>query len=539
VSTDNQPVRLFGRWSFWQLAAVLFVATCLCGLYRVGNLPLTKSDETRFTEASREMLDGGNWIVPHFNNEYRFDKPPLIYWCQAPLLALFGNNDLVARAHSAVAAGLLVVVIFAFGARMFHPVAGFWAAVIFATSFRVMVQASLATSDMLLALCGTLAFWAGWELLQSHVCRPKNPHGSDVTTGAPVPLSPQRGEGVGVRGGMDQDGGEIRASSPSAWRSGWWWMFYASLALSFLAKGPAGWMPLFALPVYRWWAKPAAFHQRFRLELGLPLMLGLLALWAVPAYIGSRGEYLRVGIGGHVITRMTQGYDGHGASNFWMYLLGLPYYFLLVWGSFIGWSTWFPWCYKQLRGNKFGGSTERYLLSGILVTFVIFTLGWSRRGYYTMPAFPLIALLLAGLWWRAGRSQRVLGRLAAVLTIISLVVMPPIWIIANRTEPAKQLVHDCVPYLHPESAFATVDLDQSSLVWYFRQHVRDYRRVLKPEEAAAFMAQPGPRFCVVENRLVEKLFPVLPVDWKRIDAPNPGFYSARRYKFLLTVLIKP
>jgi hypothetical protein len=317
-------------------------------------------------------------------------------------------------------------------------------------------------------------------------------------------------------------------------------MFYISLALSFLAKGPAGWMPLFALPAYYWWARPKGFARRFRLELGLPLMLGLLALWATPAYIGTHGEFLKVGIGGHVITRMTQGYDNHGAPNVWVYLVEFPFYFVLVWASFVGWSTWFPWCYRQLRAAKFGGSTERYLLSGILVTFFIFTICWSRRGYYTMPVFPLIALVMAGLWWRAGRSYRLFARVAVVLTALSLVATPLSRYYNDRTRPARQLVRECAPYLHPDSAFATVDLDQSTFVWYFRHHVRDFRRILKPEEAAPFMAQPGPRFCVLERDMADKLFPVLPPGWKRFDAPRPGIYSGREnIYFLISVVVKP
>ena len=33
--------------------------------------------ETRNLETAREMVEGGNWLVPRMNGEYRLEKPPL------------------------------------------------------------------------------------------------------------------------------------------------------------------------------------------------------------------------------------------------------------------------------------------------------------------------------------------------------------------------------------------------------------------------------------------------------------------------------
>ena len=37
-------------------------------------LPLMDRDEPRFAEASREMLQRGDYLIPWFNGQYRFDK---------------------------------------------------------------------------------------------------------------------------------------------------------------------------------------------------------------------------------------------------------------------------------------------------------------------------------------------------------------------------------------------------------------------------------------------------------------------------------
>ena len=56
------------------------------------SLPLIDRDEPRFAEASREMIARGDFVVPHFNDDYRFDKPPMIYWCQTAAYAALGEN---------------------------------------------------------------------------------------------------------------------------------------------------------------------------------------------------------------------------------------------------------------------------------------------------------------------------------------------------------------------------------------------------------------------------------------------------------------
>ena len=63
-------------------------------------LPLTDRDETRFAEASREMLQRADFVVPWFNGAWRFDKPVLIYWCQMASYRVFGENPFAARLPS-------------------------------------------------------------------------------------------------------------------------------------------------------------------------------------------------------------------------------------------------------------------------------------------------------------------------------------------------------------------------------------------------------------------------------------------------------
>ena len=59
---------------------VLCLAVYLPGLW---SIPPVDRDESRFAQASRTMLESGDYIVPRIGSTPRLNKPPLIYWLQA------------------------------------------------------------------------------------------------------------------------------------------------------------------------------------------------------------------------------------------------------------------------------------------------------------------------------------------------------------------------------------------------------------------------------------------------------------------------
>ena len=106
---ENLPVVFRPRAIFESLSCNLQLAIssalfCGCLLFHLAGtwvLPLVDRDEPRFAEASREMIERGDYVVPYFNNRYRFDKPPLTYWCQVASFRVFGENPFAARFPSA------------------------------------------------------------------------------------------------------------------------------------------------------------------------------------------------------------------------------------------------------------------------------------------------------------------------------------------------------------------------------------------------------------------------------------------------------
>ena len=502
--------------------AILFFGCVLFHILGTWSLPLIDRDEPRFAEASREMIGRGNYIVPYFNNQLRLDKPPLTYWAQVASYRIFGENDFAARFPSAIAAALTGLSIFVWGRRLGGEKLGWWAAIIFTLSLQTFVHAKAAVADMWLVLFMTLAHWAGYELFQ----RPT----------------------------LDQ-GAAVSRPPWAIWKSPFL-VFYLALALGFLAKGPIAWTPLLTVAVVIIYTRDWQMLRSFKFAVGVALMLAVVALWGIPALIQTQGEFFSIGIGRHVIGRSLTTMEGHGASSLGLYVLLLPFYFVTVFVSFFPWSIKLPWLVRKLWRNREAGigapgyngnPIDIYLLSGIAVIFVIFTLVSTKLPHYTLPAFPLLALLLARHWQRAALSRAPQSATASRRSLFPTIAVTTacVWIalalvvpsMVARFFPAYQLFQVSRPSLQPNMQFAAVEFQEPSLVWYFRSRVEGFLTPLKKRRAAEFMSVADPRFIVLPTPLAGELFSNPPGSWRFFTVS--GFNIAKGKRVDLTLVLKP
>ena len=482
--------------------ALLFFGCVIFHILGTWSLPLIDRDEPRFAEASREMIEHGNYIVPYFNNQLRLDKPPLTYWAQVSSYRIFGENDFAARFPSAIAAALTALSIAVWARRLGGEKLGWWAAIIFTLSLQTFVHAKAAVADMWLVLFMTLAHWAGYELL----------YRSDTNT-------------------------EHRTLNLNNRRFLWWWIFYLSLGLGFLAKGPIAWIPLVTVAVVIIYTRDWQLLRRFKFVGGILLTLLAVALWGIPALIQTHGEFFSIGIGRHVIGRSLTTMEGHGASSLGVYVLLLPFYFVTVFVSFFPWSIKLPWLTKTLWHRR--DTTDDYLLIGTGIIFVIFTLVATKLPHYTLPAFPLLALLLARHWNQGAavdsrRSVFATVAIAIACVWISIaIVLPPM---VAWSFPAYQLFQVSRASLQPNMQFAAVEFQEPSLVWYFRSRIEGFLTPLKKRRAAEFMSAPDPRCIVLPTALAGELFANPPESW-RFFTVN-GFNIAKGKRVDLTLVLK-
>ncbi len=128
-------------------AVVIFVS-----FYRLGSVSLFDVDEAVFAEATKEMVQTGNWITPTYNGENRYDKPILFYWLMAGSYKIFGVNEFGARFPSASAGLLLSIAIYLFMGRCAGREAAFYSAAAFVLSPYFLVYSYAAVTDMVLTL---------------------------------------------------------------------------------------------------------------------------------------------------------------------------------------------------------------------------------------------------------------------------------------------------------------------------------------------------------------------------------------------------
>ncbi|PYM00933.1 MAG: hypothetical protein DMF13_09170 [Verrucomicrobia bacterium] len=471
---------------------LVFFGCLLFHLAGTWSLPLIDRDEPRFAEAAREMRERADFIVPYFNNQFRFDKPPLTYWFQVASYRVFGENDFAARFPTAIAAALVAVILLAWGQQLGDEKVGWWAAIIFSLSLQTFIHGKAAVADMWLVLFVTVAHWAAWELFKANT--------------------------------------EHRTSNIEH-RTVFWWTFYISLAFAFLAKGPIGWTPLLTVAIAHRFHRQKHFAAHFKFVRGLLLMLVLICLWGIPALVRTQGEFFRVGIGKHVVERSVATMEGHGASSVWMYLALLPFYFLTVFASFFPWSIKLPALWKKLRAQRDG--TDRFLLAGALIIFGIFTLVQTKLPHYTLPAFPLLALLVA----RRFESLRFARALPIAATAVYLAIALFLSPFLARFFPTYNLARDSRPNLKPEMEFGAVDFTEPSLVWYFRDKVGGFMTALKHKDANEFMGRGGSRFIVLPTASVAEIFPNIDPSWRSYH--TKGFNIPKGRRADLTMLLKP
>jgi 4-amino-4-deoxy-L-arabinose transferase-like glycosyltransferase len=485
-----------------QWAAFVFFAVLALALPQAALLPLLDRDEPRFAEASREMLQTGNFVVPMFNGAPRYAKPPLIYWAQAASFRICGENAFAARLPSLLATAGTALVLYAWGLELGGLTAGLIAALGYALCFQAMQQGRVATVDALMIFFVALSGWAGWKLFT--VARARR-----------------------------YWKGERPTLAWNLWGAG----LACSLAGGFLAKGPEASLPVLAMICCSVGGGP-----KFALRFIAIFLLGLLLVsaWAIPAYVQTNGDYWRVGLGHDVGDRMVSGFEGHGAASLGWYLFSLPFYFVLFWISALPWSPFLVTHRRQLFLRPLRDIDDAYLLMNAGLFFVVFTFMVTKLPHYTLPAFPFLALFLGKTWSGAGLSAeqpvRLMMKFGIWFALIALVVIPGWMMPLANPSPAGMLVRDAGEDLAPDTQFALVDYDEPNVIWEMRRVVRGYGQVIPASHVAAFLGEPGPRAVILtETTWREEVFPDKTAP--KLDVYSERGWNAARLRFVDLVLM--
>jgi len=217
-----------------------------------------------------------------------------------------------------------------------------------------------------------------------------------------------------------------------------------------------------------------------------------------------------------------------------MYFATLPFYFVTIFLTFFPWAFSLPRALVRLWRQR--DPVDNYLLVGAGVIFVIFTFVKTKLPHYTLPAFPLLALLLAKSLAERPNADRFVRRTAILAGCVGLLIAcaSPF---AGRHLPSLELMRKSRGALRADMEFGAVGYRDPSLVWYFRKHIKGFMTELQEGEVHAYMERPGARFVVYPSVLAAQIYPTVPEGWKTYTAR--GFSAANMKRLELTMVLKP
>jgi 4-amino-4-deoxy-L-arabinose transferase-like glycosyltransferase len=326
-------------------------------LYTAGThlLPLMDRDEPRFATAAREMNEASEIVVPTFNGKERLDKPILIYWGMQASYAVLGTHEFAARLPSVLCMLGLVLLVHRWGRHWYGPDAGLLAGIVTATSLQFLIHGRLAVADMPMILALATAHYGLFGLL-----------------------------------GLVETDAEKKARDFGHEDSRWFWIFYVSLGLGFLAKGPIAWgIPLLTLILYckLFWRQDVDL-SRLRVLPGIAVVLGIVLPWGLFALIETQLRFFTEGIGYHVVDR---GLEPLGGRTW------IPgFYALTVFLSLMPWIAYAGAIFYRIRTRW--SAREAFLVSWFVAIFGVFSLFATQLPHYILPGFPAFSLLIASVF---------------------------------------------------------------------------------------------------------------------------------------------
>ncbi len=349
MSADAESFDRFAQsWRAYALIALIALASALFG---AGAVPVMDRDEARFAQASRQMVETGDYVRIRVQDEERSKKPVGIHWLQAASVHVFEpithrlNEIWPYRVPSALGVLMAALATLWAGTRLIGARAAFWGAALFASGVLLGFEGMTAKTDA--ALCGftALALAAAAHLYM----------------GAP----------------------RLRLLAL---------VFWAAMGMTILIKGPIG--PLVVLltliPLALWerrwrWMKPLTWWP------GPLLMLLIVLPWMIAIYFATDGRFFAEAIGHDLGGKITGGSEGHsglpGYHTLLLPLLIFPATFALPFAARLAWQTLrAPRADEALRGLRF-------VLAWALPSFIMFELTPNKLPHYPLPAYPAIALL--------------------------------------------------------------------------------------------------------------------------------------------------
>ncbi len=356
----------------------------------LSSLPPMDRDESRFMQATRQMLETGDFIRIQFQQEMRAKKPVGAYWLQAASVSLFSDAKSTTtwpyRLPSALAVWAAVLMTFGFGQTLLGTRPALLASVLLATSLILISEAHQAKTDGILLACVVAAQGVLMRIYVSGRVR-------------------ETAREVGGKGELAPTPGTLEVL-----------LFWIAQGVGVLIKGPV--VPLVSLLTFATLAisdRKIGWIRPIRPLLGFLVAVAIAAPWFVAISNATGGAFVGAALKQDLLPKLLGAQESHGGFP-GLYLLLSS---VLIWpGSLLLWPALAKlWRERQTLSRRFA---LRALLAWALPTWILFELIPTKLPHYVLPAFPALLLVVAALVCEGGEIFR--HRLAKVWYALWVVV---------------------------------------------------------------------------------------------------------------------
>jgi 4-amino-4-deoxy-L-arabinose transferase-like glycosyltransferase len=363
------PSRL-DRWLHgWRGPLMAALVAMIAGLPGVFAAPPLDRDESRFAQATAQMLETRDFTVIRFQDQPRFKKPVGIHWMQALSVSLLTDDEkreIWAWRMPSLLGAMLAAASCTWGAAaFFRRRTALLAGAILGASFLLSTEAFIAKTDAV--LCG-------------------------LTTLALAALARIYAESRGGR----RTGRRTRAA------------LWLGIALSILVKGPVGVMVAGLTMAALWiWDRKAPWLRNLGWGWGGLLVLAVVGPWAWAITVATDGGFWSTAIAGDLAPKLAGGQESHGAPP--GYHLMLSWLLLFPAAMLLPAAVAHGWRHRAEPGVRFA-------LCWLIPAWLVFEITPTKLAHYTLPTHGAAAVLMAASLEHAlGRVPRWTGAALQVL----------------------------------------------------------------------------------------------------------------------------
>src|SRR5579863_1626929 len=334
--------------------ALLVVVALLAFLPGFFQIPPVDRDEAYFAQATKQMIETGDYVDIRYQDDVRYRKPVGIYWLQAAVVNTASALGL-RNADTTIWLYRVPSLIGAIGAVL----ATYWCALAFVSRRGAVLSALMMASSTILGVEARLAKTDAVLLFTVVLA---------MSVLARVYLAPRRNEappGLGLVA-----------------------VFWTAIAVSILVKGPLILMVVgLAAASLSIFDRSARWLLALRPLPGLAWMFLLVLPWFIAIYWRVGSEFLVASVGEDMLAKVASSQEAHGAPP------GL--YVILFFATFFpasmlaGLAAPAVWAVRR-------EPAARFLLAWLVPSWIVFELVVTKLPHYVLPLYPAIAILIAG-----------------------------------------------------------------------------------------------------------------------------------------------